>query len=134
MAMHSHVGFRQNTHKHAQPSANHTSVHTGFRHRMHTRLHMRTNLGVRGGFLLARHPSLFGFDLHENGRPADRWGTALVANYIWTVRSIRIYAGDWLSMHSTMLVDWEHHWLSFSLNDTEITLLGSAAAVPDILL
>lgn len=31
-----------------------------------------------------------------------------------------------------MLVDWEHHWLSFSLNDTDITLLGTAAAIPDI--
>lgn len=39
---------------------------------------------------------------------------------------------DWLSMHNPMLVDWEQHWLSFSLNDTDITLLGSAAAVPDV--
>lgn len=36
---------------------------------------------------------------------------------------------DWLSKHSPMLVDWEHHWLSFEHLGKEVTLLGTAAAV-----
>ena len=39
---------------------------------------------------------------------------------------------DWLSAHSPMLVDWENHWLSFSHMGSEITLLGSAATLPQI--
>lgn len=39
---------------------------------------------------------------------------------------------DWLSAHSPMLVDWEHHWMSFSHMGSEITILGTAAIVPSV--
>lgn len=37
---------------------------------------------------------------------------------------------DWLSAHSPMMVDWSNHWLSFSHQGSEITLLGTAVVVP----
>ena len=39
---------------------------------------------------------------------------------------------DWLSAHSPMWVDWDHHWLSFVHNGSEITLLGTTALLPEI--
>lgn len=39
---------------------------------------------------------------------------------------------DWLSSHSPMLIDWRNHWMSFTYQGSEITLLGIAAVTPVI--
>lgn len=39
---------------------------------------------------------------------------------------------DWLSNHSPMTIDWEYHWLSFVHEGKDVTLLGTAAMLPEI--
>lgn len=39
---------------------------------------------------------------------------------------------DWLAARSPMTVDWEYHWIAFSHQGKEITLLGTAAELPEL--